>query len=127
MTGTVLLEAGNLKAENWPEPLKPLFSMAIHAAERADEVKLSGALHKLMEEDPSLSIETNHDTGEMLLSGQGEMHLLISLARFKSAYNMEITSHRPQFPYKETIRKPVSQHARHKKKRWPWTNWRCSY
>jgi elongation factor G len=115
MTGTVLSDSGTLKAENWPEPLRPLFSMAIHAAERADEVKLSGALHKLMEEDPSLSIESNHDTGEMLLWGQGEMHLLISLARLKSAYNMEISSHRPQVPYKETIRKPVSQHARHKK------------
>ena len=114
-TGAALSESGKDAGAEWQEPLKPLFSVAIHSEHRADEVKLSGALAKLAEEDPSLSYEQNRDTGEFLLWGQGEMHLLISIDRLKNKYNLGVTSERPQVPYKETIRKPISQHARHKK------------
>ncbi len=114
-TGTALSELGKDAGAEWPEPLKPLFSIAIHSEHRADDVKLSGALTKLAEEDPSLSYEQSKDTNELLLWGQGEMHLLISIDRLKNKYNLEVTSERPQVPYKETIRKTVSQHARHKK------------
>ena len=114
-TGTLLSESGKVVAEHWPEPLKPVFSLAIHAAERADEVKLSGALSKVVEEDPSLSYGHNSDTGELLMWGQGEMHLLIAIDRLKNHYNLLVASHRPQVAYKETIRKTVSQHGRHKK------------
>ncbi len=114
-TGDALSEKGDAKAAPWPEPRKPLFSLAIHAEHRADEVKLSGALAKMVDEDPSLSYEPNQDTGELLLWGQGEMHLLIALDRLKNKYHLAAKSSRPQVPYKETIRKPTSQHARHKK------------
>lgn len=113
-TGAVLTESGSVSVA-WPAPLKPLFSLAIHAEHRADDVKLSGALNKLAEEDPSLSWQHDPDTGEMLLWGQGEIHLLIALDKLRNRYNLEVKSERPRVPYKETIRKPVSQHARHKK------------
>ncbi len=114
-TGVALSESGNDTAADWPEPRKPLFSLSVHAEHREDEVKLTGALAKLAEEDPSFSYEPNRETHELLLWGQGEMHLLVSIDRLKNKYNLAVTSGRPQVPYKETIRKPISQHARHKK------------
>jgi elongation factor G len=114
-TGDAPSESGKGKGAKWPEPRKPLFSLSIHAEHRADEVKLSGALSKLVDEDPSLSYEPSQDTGELLLWGQGEMHLLIALDRLKNKYHLAVKASRPQVPYKETIRRSASQHARHKK------------
>lgn len=114
-TGRVLNAAGTAMAPSWPPPLKPLFSLAIHADRREDEVKMSGALAKLVEEDPSLSYGPSPDTGEFLLWGQGEIHLLIAIDRMRSRFNLSVKATRPQVPYKETIRKGVSQHSRHKK------------
>ena len=114
-TGDLVSAAGGASGMDWPGSLTPLFSMSVHAANREDEVKLSGALTKVMEEDPSVTREHNPDTGEMLLWGQGEMHLLITLDKMKNKYNIGVEGQRPQVPYKETIRKPASQHARHKK------------
>jgi elongation factor G len=113
-TGAVLTPAGG-EAVEMPETLTPLYSLAIHAAERADEVKLPGALAKLAEEDPSLRFEASPDTRELLIWGQGDTHLHIALDRLRNRYNLVATAERAQVPYKETIRKPVSQHARHKK------------
>lgn len=114
-TGAVLTADRAQPSEGWPKPLTPLFSLAIHAERREDEVKLTGALAKLADEDPSLSFGHSPDTGELLLWGQGEMHLLVAIDRLKHRFNLAVKSSRPQVPYKETIRKSVSQHARHKK------------
>ncbi|MBM3581686.1 MAG: elongation factor G, partial [Alphaproteobacteria bacterium] len=85
------------------------------AEKREDDVKLSGALTKLIEEDPSLSFGPNVDTGEFLLWGLGEIHLQIALERLKQRFNLAIKAKKPQVPYKETIRKGIAQHARQKK------------
>ena len=114
-SGDLLSPAGDAGRGDWPQPVTPLYALAIHAAERSDEVKLSGALARLVEEDPSLSFEPNPDTGELLINGQGDMHLRIAIDRLKNRYNLIVHAERPQVPYKETIRKPISQHARHKK------------
>lgn len=114
-TGDLLSPSGNVEAVEWPEPLKPLFSLAVHAKQRADEVKLSGALGRLVDEDPSLSFSHDEDAGGLLLWGLGEMQLSIALDRVKNRYNVDITSDQPLVPYKETIRGSVSHHARHKK------------
>ncbi len=114
LTGATLTEAGNV-ATDWPKPLSPLFALNIHAEKQGDDVKLSGALAKMVEEDPSLSYGPDPDTGEFLLWGQGEMHLMIAIDKLKNRFNLGLVSARPQVPYKETIRKPISQHARHKK------------
>jgi len=114
VTGATLSASSNVEI-NWPDAMKPLFSLSIHTAQHGDEVKLSSALAKLIDEDPSFNYEPNKDTGELLVWGQGEMHLLISIDKLKNRYNLEVSSKRAQVPYKETIRKPTSQHARHKK------------
>ncbi|MCB2100173.1 MAG: elongation factor G [Rhodobacterales bacterium] len=114
-TGDLATEGATSRSESWPETLSPLYSLAIHAAKHADEVKLSGALTRISEEDPSLWSEHNADTGELLMWGQGEMHLLIAIDRLKNRYNLEVLSQKPQVAYKETIRKPITHHARHKK------------
>ncbi|NQU58003.1 MAG: elongation factor G [Rhodospirillales bacterium] len=114
-TGKSLSEKGSKMATFWPAPLSPLFSMAVHAENRSDEVKLSEVLVKLVEEDPSLAVELSQDSGELLLWGQGEMHLLIAIDRMSNRFNMTVTVALPEVPYKETIKKPMNQHARHKK------------
>jgi elongation factor G len=114
-TGAMLTPSGESAGEAWPPPLKPMFSLAVRAQQRSDEVKLTGALGRLADEDVSLSFGHDPDTAELLLWGQGEMHLLIAIDRLRNRYNMQIESQRPQVPYKETIRGSVSQHARHKK------------
>jgi elongation factor G len=115
-TGALL--SGTAKARSatpWPERPAPLFSLAIETENRADEVKLTAALHKLTEEDAALSIEQNPSTHELILWGQGEIHLQIAIDRLRLKYNLPVKSRRPQVNYKETIRKGISHHARFKR------------
>ena len=93
----------------------PVYAVALRPRERKDEVKLSTSLQRLAEEDPSLRIEHNQETGETLLSGNGEMHLRVAIERLESKYQITVESHRPNIPYAETIRQSVSQRGRHKK------------
>lgn len=94
--------------------LKPVFALAIAAANRKDEVKLSSALTKLIEEDPSLYWEQHGDTKEVILWGQGEIHLQVALDRLARKYNLPMTTHLPQVPYKETIKASAKSHGRYK-------------
>jgi elongation factor G len=96
-------------------PPDPVLGMAVAAAERKDDVKLSAALTKLVEEDPSLRITHTQDTGETLIEGQGEMHLRVATERLTGKYGVATVSHQPAVPYKETIRYAVSVRGRHKK------------
>jgi elongation factor G len=115
-TGGLLSASGKAKtATPWPAKPAPLFSLAIETENRADEVKLTAALHKLVEEDEALSVEQNPDTHEMVLWGQGEIHLQIAIDRLRLKYNLPVKSHRPQVNYKETIRKGTKHHARFKR------------
>lgn len=113
-TGDLLNESGKVECD-WPTPPAPLYAFAISAEKQSDEVKLSGALTKLSEEDPSITAVHSEDTGEFILSGQGEVQLQIALSRMKGEYGLGVASKKPMVPYKETIRKPASQHSRHKK------------
>ncbi|BCL35281.1 elongation factor G [Nostoc sp. MS1] len=97
------------------EHLEPVYALAITPEKRNDEVKLSSAITKLLEEDPSLAWEQHGDTHEVILWGQGEIHLQVALDRLRRKYNLAMSTHLPQVPYKETIRKPVtSVHGRYK-------------
>ncbi|MBD2436659.1 elongation factor G [Nostoc sp. FACHB-110] len=97
------------------EQLEPVYALAITPEKRNDEVKLSSAITKLLEEDSSLAWEQHGDTHEVILWGQGEIHLQVALDRLRRKYNLPMTTHLPQVPYKETIRKPVtSVHGRYK-------------
>lgn len=105
---------GKWKALPRTEPLKPVYALAIAAENRRDEVKLTAAITKLIEEDPGLYWEQHGDTHEVILWGQGEIHLRVALERLKRKYNLPMQTHLPQIPYKETIRKSTTAHGRYK-------------
>jgi elongation factor G len=115
-TGDTLRE-GKGGAEACPRApqLSAVYSLAVRAANRNDEVKMSTAFAKLCEEDPSLQLENNADTQETLLNGQGEMHLRVALARLKTKYGLSIDAAKPKVAYKEAIRKGIAQHGRYKR------------
>jgi len=98
----------------WPTPLGPLFAVAVTAEKKGDDVKLAGALTKLCEEDASLTLE-HSDFGELVLRGQGEIHLMVAIERLKNRFNLQVEVCKPSVPYRETIRKPTTIHGRHKK------------
>ena len=98
-----------------PEQRRPVYSLAIQPKDRKDDVRLSSSLAKLAEEDHALEIRHEEETHELILSGQGEGHLKTSLDRLKRRYGVEVTTSRPKTPYKESIKKAVTQHGRHKK------------
>jgi elongation factor G len=93
----------------------PVYGLAISVPDRKDEVKLTAAVAKLIEEDPSLSLAHNQDTHEMVLWGQGEMHLRVALERLAGKFGVRAETRPRRIAYKETIRKPVSLRGRHKK------------
>ena len=113
-TGTVLSAGAAPEGPHSPLP-KPVYGMAISAEKRSDDVKLSGAVARLIEEDPTLSLEQIADLQEMVLWGQGDIHLQIALDRLKHKASLAVTARRPQVPYRETIRKGAAQHARFKR------------
>ncbi|GAB4343776.1 MAG: elongation factor G [Cyanophyceae cyanobacterium] len=116
-TGDTLSSAGDILPSLLPraELPEPVYAMAVVAEKRSDEVKLSSALAKLTDEDPGLSWQQHGDTHEVVLAGQGEIHLQIALDRLKRKYNLPMTTHLPQVPYRETIRKGVGHvHGRYK-------------
>ncbi|NWG25980.1 MAG: elongation factor G [Pseudorhodoplanes sp.] len=96
-------------------PYPPVLSVAIAAKERKDDVKLGQALHKLQEEDPSIVVEHNADAQEVILWGQGEMHLRVATERLTDRFGIALEKRKPSVGYRETIRKPVTQRGRHKK------------
>ena len=114
-TGAVLTPSGAKESLPFPSVLKPVYSMAITAENRADEVKLSGALQKIIEEDPALSVVHNADTGQTVLWGQGELHINAAIEKLAKSYNLKVNTRKPDVAYKETIRKGTSLHARHKR------------
>jgi len=94
---------------------QPVFGLAIAAKEKKDEVKLTAAIAKIIEEDPSISLSHSQEMGEMVLWGQGEMHLRVALERLVRKYGIDASTRPRQIPYKETIRKSIEVRGRHKK------------
>ncbi len=110
------LSTGTVKALPQTERLDPVYALAIMPEKRSDEVKLSSALNKLLEEDPGLIWEQHGDTHEVILWGQGEIHLQVALDRLRRKYGLPMTTHLPQVPYKETIRRAANAiHGRYKR------------
>ncbi|WP_214475701.1 elongation factor G [Mesorhizobium sp. dw_380] len=97
------------------EPPQPVFAFALRPKERKDEVKMSAAIQRLAEEDPSLSLRHNQDSAETVLSGHGEMHLRVVRERLEGKNQIPVEGHAPAVPYRETIRKSTQQRGRHKK------------
>jgi elongation factor G len=96
-------------------PPQPVLSYAVAAAERKDDVKLSSSLAKAAEEDPSLDVSQNAESGETVLAGQGEMHLRVALERMTNRYGIDVVTSEAAIPYRETIRGSTTIRGRHKK------------
>ena len=97
------------------EPTAPVLSISLSANDRKDDVKLGQALLRLNEEDPSLTMIQNPRTHDIVLWGQGEMHLRVALERLRDRFGVNVKSQPPAIGYQETIRKPITQRGRHKK------------
>jgi len=114
-TGETLTTGKGIEQLGAPEPPPPVLGVAISLKDRKDEVKLTSALAKAMEEDISLKLDHVHDTHQMVLWGQGEMHLRVTLERLKRKSGIEAVTQPRQLPYRETIRKGTTIRARHRK------------
>jgi elongation factor G len=114
-TSDVLADKGALAqipAIKFPEPV---ISYAIEPKSRGDEEKISTALHRLKEEDPTISYNREAETKQLLLAGQGQSHIEVTVAKLKRRFGVEVTLKLPRIAYRETIRAAVEAHGRHKK------------
>ena len=93
---------------------KPVFHMGVRPKERRNEVKVSAALHRLCDEDPSLTVQ-HQDGGETVLGGNGEMHLRVAIERLENRFQIGVESFVPSIPYYETITRSVTQRGKYKK------------
>jgi len=112
---TLTSAKGGMKPLVRLEPPAPVYAVALRPKERKDDVKMSAAIQRLAEEDPSLTLTHNQDSAETVLSGHGEMHLRVVRERLEGKNQIAVEGHAPAVPYRETIRKPVEQRGRHKK------------
>ncbi len=93
----------------------PVFGLAVDAGSRGDEQRLSGALHRLVEEDPCLHLEQDVEQNELVLRGLGELHLRVALEQLQERFKIEAKTRPPRVAYRETISQPAEGHYRHKK------------
>ena len=115
-TGSILYADKTTPPEIAPlMPAQSLYAVGIRPNDRRDEVKLSTALSRLVDEDPSIRVEHNQEASETVLHGSGEMHLRIAVERLENRSQIVINTHAPDIGYQETITKPVTQRGRHKK------------
>ena len=94
---------------------EPVLSYAIEPKSRGDEDKISTAMHRLEEEDGTIKYQRDPQTHELLLAGQGQMHIEVTVAKLKRRFGVEVLLKPPRIPYRETITARVEAHGRHKK------------
>jgi len=93
----------------------PMYSLAVEPKSRGDEQKISEALHRLVEEDPTFVANRDAETGETVISGIGDLHLRVILTKMKTRFDLEVETKPPKIPYRETISVKADGHHRHKK------------
>jgi elongation factor G len=94
---------------------EPVLSYAIEPKSRGDEDKISSSMHRLEEEDPSIHYSRDPQTKELLLSGQGQLHIEVTVAKLKRRFGVDVNLKPPRIPYRETIKASTEAHGRHKK------------
>jgi elongation factor G len=94
---------------------EPVLSYAIEPKSRGDEDKISTAMHRLEEEDPTIRYSRDPQTKELLLSGQGQVHIEVTVAKLKRRFGVDVNLKPPRIPYRETIKAATEAHGRHKK------------
>lgn len=114
-TGTTLRSAGSpIKIAPVPYP-KPVMELAISPKSTQDEEKLSAALQRMIEEDPTLAVQRRAETNETVLAGLGDVHLEVTLQRIARKYGVEVETGLPKIPYRETITATAEAEGKHKK------------
>ena len=100
-----------------PAPTYPIasYQMAVRVAKKGDEGKGSGALARLIEEDPAITFAVNPETKQQVIGGLGTQHLEVAVAKLKNKFGVEVTLETPRIPYRESIRKKCKAQGRHKK------------
>jgi elongation factor G len=93
----------------------PMFGLAVEPKARGDEQKISGSLQKIADEDPTFKVTRDTQTKEMVITGMSQLHLDVVQHRLKRRFNLEIITHEPKIPYRETITTPAEDSHRHKK------------
>lgn len=114
-TGDTLCDGARPILYESPLALKPVISFALAAKAKGDEEKIMSSLQRLMEEDPTYLIQRDEETKEMILSGMGQVHVEVAVEKLKRKFGVEVLLKEPKVPYRETIKKTVQQHYRHKK------------
>jgi elongation factor G len=94
---------------------EPVLAYAIEPKSRGDEDKISTSMHRLEEEDPSIRYSRDPQTKELLLSGQGQLHIEVTVAKLKRRFGVDVNLKPPRIPYRETIKASTEAHGRHKK------------
>ena len=114
-TGDTLCDPARVAA--LPAPVYPIanYRMAVKVAKKGDEGKVSGALARLIEEDPAITFHTDPETKQQIIGGLGTQHLEVAVAKLKNKFGVEITLEAPRVPYRESIRKSCKAQGRHKK------------
>ena len=92
-----------------------MLAYAIEPKSRGDEDKISTSMHRLEEEDPSIRYSRDPQTKELLLSGQGQLHIEVTVAKLKRRFGVDVNLKPPRIPYRETIKASTEAHGRHKK------------
>ncbi len=114
-TGDTLCSAGQVVTLDGVHVPSATYAMAVEVAKKGEEEKVASGLSRLCEEDPSLHFGVNNETHQQILSGLGEQHLDVAMARLKSKFGVEATLVKPRVAYRETITMKVSAQGRHKK------------
>jgi len=114
-TGDTLASKDRTLRLAWIDVPEAAIAFAVEPESKSDEEKIGEALQRLMDEDPTLHVSRDPDTHEYLLSGAGQLHIEIAVAKLKERFKVNVVLHPPKVPYRETIRKPADGHGRHKK------------
>ncbi len=114
-TGDTLCDPARVVSLAAPEYPAACYRMAVKVAKKGDEGKVSGALARLMEEDPSITFTVDPETKQQVIAGLGPQHLEVAVAKLKNKFGVEITLEVPRVPYRESIRKTCKAQGRHKK------------
>ncbi len=114
-TGDTLCDSGKPIIYESPMSLKPVISFALEPKNKGDEEKIFSGLQRIMEEDPALNVLRGEETKEMLLSGMGQVHVEVAIEKLSRKFGVSAILKEPKVPYRETIKKSVEQHYRHKK------------
>jgi elongation factor G len=93
----------------------PVMAFAVEPKSKGDEEKVFTALRRLQEEDPTIDLHRDEQTGEQIVAGLSQVHVEVIVERLKSRFGAEVNLQQPHVPYQETIRKPAKAHGRHKK------------